>query len=276
MFCYFAPMKSTYFFLLFCGIFFFSCNKNPLEKVWIYNADPSKEQMEQSKAYGRDIDIKYTPANFINIKEDGSYTAYLKNFSEGKWFLKEQNLVLVNKDRIITEFELHSNVGNKLVLSNKMKRLVYHFDGYPNDFGKEEDNPFAAVNNQWRLKSRHKESDKELAARIKNHLHFWKQYFAWGHKKSIGYLDVRSTPSLLKLYGNGMEMEYYDNLLPEWKNTYYDSTDCRIAYEMLYYKMHEKDVKWLDTKNKFERLASAFAQMEKWMDEKPSSYIRRK
>ncbi len=268
-------MKNANFFFLVCGIFFFSCNKNPLVKVWIYNDDPSKEQMEQSKLYGRDIDIKYNPANFINIKEDGSYTAYLKNFSEGKWFLKEKNLVLVNKDRLITEFELHSNVANKLVLSDKMKRLVYHFDGYPNDFDKEADNPFAAVNNQWRMKARHKEGDKELALRIKNHLNFWQQYFEWGKREKIGYLDVRSTPSLLKLYGNGMEMEYYDNLLPGWKNAYYDTTDCRIAYEMLYYKMHEKDVKWPDTKNKFESLAAAFEQMKKWMDEKPSPYIRR-
>jgi len=155
-----------------------------------------------------------------------------------------------------------------------MKRAVYRFSGLPNDFTATAQNPFSVENNQWRIKAKHKESDSELRARLKNHFSFWEKYFAWGLTGKIDYLDIRSTPSLLKMYGNGFQLEYYENLFPEWKNSFYDTADCRIAYEHLYYKMYEKNIKWPDTKNRFERFVAAFHQLQGWMDESPSPYVK--
>jgi len=95
-----------------------------------------------------------------------------------------------------------------------------------------------------------------------------------GFKTDIDYLDVRSTPSLLKMYGNGFQLQYYENLYPEWKNLFYDTADCRISYENVYYKMYQKNINWPKTKNRFERFVSAFQQLQAWMDENMSPYVK--
>ena len=183
-------------------------------------------------------------------------------------------LILVNRKKDILELQVNKLDDNELVCTNKMKRTVYRFKGLPNSFSSKAENPFSLANNLWRIKPVKRETDVQLRKRMKNHFTYWKHYFAMGLKNEIEVLDIGSTPSLFKLYGNGIQLEYYDNLFPEWKNCFYDSTDCRMAYENVYYKMYQKKIKWPDTENRFERFVAAFSQLEQWMDEKTSPYVR--
>jgi hypothetical protein len=38
--------------------------------------------------------------------------------------------------------------------------------------------------------------------------------------------------------------------------------------------MYEKNIVWPDSKNRYERLESAFHQLQSWMDEKMSPYVK--
>ena len=272
-------MKNRYCYgLLLCiATAFVSCmaKKDPLVKAWIYNDSQDKdEQLQNIYTYGGTMEYGLTAANFIDLQPDSTYTSYLSYFDEGKWYFKNNTLILVNHSRQIIELRVDKVDDKELICTNKMKKKVYRFSAAPNHFTSASQNPFSVENNRWRIKARHQESEAELRARLKNHFSFWEKYFAWGLNENIEYLDVRNTPSLLKLYGNGFELQYYEYLYPEWKNIFYDSTDCRVAYENMYYKMYEKSVKWPDSKNRFERFVSAFRQLQGWMDERMSPYVK--
>ena len=123
------------------------------------------------------------------------------------------------------------------------------------------------------MKANHKESDRELTSRLKNHFRWWEKYFSWGLNNKIKVLDIRSTPSVLKLYANGFELNYYEYQFPEWRNIFYDTANCWRAYEMVYYLMYNKDISWLKTENRFESFVSAFKQLQQWMDIDPKTYL---
>lgn len=267
--------NSGFYFLLLCLI---SCTapKDRLAKAWIYNIEPSPQQLAVNNKHGFERNEALTGANFIDLQPNGTYTSYLSSFENGKWYFKDQNLILVNAQKQIMELQVNMLTDKQMVCTDKMKKLLYNFEGQPNEFTSALQNPFSKQNNQWRLKPTHKESEAELRARLKNHFSFWEKYFAWGLKNNIDYLDVTSTPSLLKIYGNGFQLEYYENLYPEWQNCFYDTIDCRMAYEDVYYKMYQKNIQWPDSKNRFERFVSAFQQLQQWMDEKMSPYVKRK
>lgn len=271
-------MRNSYCLILLLW-FLVSCadKKDPLVKVWQYNdTQDSKEQLEDYYKYGGTMEYRLTAANFMDLQPDSTYTSYFSFFDYGKWFFKNGSLILVSHNRQIIKLQVNKVSNTELICTNKIKQKVYRFNGLPNNFSATVEDPFSVANNHWRIKAKHKESEAELRARLKNHFSFWEKYFAWGLKNKIDYLDVRSTPSILKMYGNGFELEYYDNLFPEWKNNFYDTADCRMAYENLYYKMYEKNIHWPDTKNRFERFVAAFNQLQGWMDEKMSPYVKRK
>jgi hypothetical protein len=270
----FANSCLCVFFALACIIISCTAKQNKLAKVWLYNEDPTDEQIVENDTYGLSAGSALTAANFIDLQPDSTYSSYLSSYENGKWYFKDNNLILVNRKKQIFELLVNKVSDKEMICTDKMKGIVYRFNGEPNRFEKPTENPFSPQYNQWRVKAKHKESEAELRARLKNHFSFWEKYFAWGLKNKIQYLDVRSTPSILKMYGNGFELEYYDNLFPEWKNSFYDTADCRMAYENLYYKMYEKNIQWPDTKNRFERFVSAFNQLQGWMDEKMSPYVK--
>jgi hypothetical protein len=267
-----------HFFIPVILITLFSCSEvkqDSISRVWFFNAEFTDQHLSEDSALGRTADYSLSPANFINLREDGSYSAYMTQFEEGKWTVKEENLILINRDKKIREYQIHRRKNDEMVLLDKMKRLIYRFNGYPNNFATLNEDPFAAQYNQWRYKAKHKESDKELAGRLKNHFQFWEKYFDWGVNKKVDYLDVRSTPTPVKLYGNGFQLYYQEELSHKWQEIFYDTADSRIAYEMLYYKMYEKDIQWPKTENKFTGFASAFKQLQGWMDEPVSKYVNR-
>jgi hypothetical protein len=254
----------------------FSCSpkKDPLVNAWIINENAiDRKTLEQGPGPGFTPDSRFNSGNFIDLQVDGTYSSYLSEYETGKWFFKDQMLILVNRKKNMLEWQVNKVDEDELVCTNKLKRTVYHFKSLPNSFLSKAENPFSIANNLWRIKPLRRETDEQLRKRMKNHFTWWKQYFAMGLQNKVEVLDIGSTPSLFKMYGNGIQLEYYDNLFPEWKNCFYDSIDCRLAYENVYYKMYKNKIKWPDTKNRFESFVSAFTQLEQWMDEKTSPYV---
>jgi hypothetical protein len=271
-------MKPLHLFLSLAILLFASCKNNKeerLDKVWIYDENLSGMDLRKEGIEGAKVDYDLTPANFISLRPDGTFSACLPDFKEGSWKQKGRDLVL-NAPADMQVLRIIKQENNTLLLVDLKKQLVHRFIGADQVIASREADPFSSQNNQWRKRATRKENDAELQARLKNHFHFWEAYFNWGLQSKMETLDVRSTPSLFKLYGNGFQLEYFEYLPEKWMNLFYDTADCRRAYEMVYYKMYEKDVNWGKTDNRFEMLASAFKQVQGWMEEPVSKYVGQK
>jgi hypothetical protein len=80
-----------------------------------------------------------------------------------------------------------------------------------------------------------KESAAQIRMRLLNHCRFWEMYFTWALNNHIQYIDVRSTPTPVKIYGNGFGLKPFSELPDAWKMYFYDEEDCRAASEKIQY-----------------------------------------
>lgn len=263
--------------LLLLSLIFLSCTskeKPSFEKAWFYNDElTSEEQIENVYKYGSTTEYGFTSASFLNLQPDGKFTSYFSAFDYGNWKLEDSTLVLTNhsKGRLLLDVKRLNT--KQMVCINKSNHKVYWFNGFKNEIPSEAESPFSIDNNLWRVKAAHKESDAELTTRLKNHFKWWEKYFSWALNNKMKVLDIRSTASVLDMYANGFQLNYYDRQFPEWKEIFYDTADCWRAYEMVYYLMYKKDIKWPKTENRFEGFVSAFKQLQQWMDIDPKTYL---
>lgn len=261
--------------LLFLSVYFLSCkpaNKGSIERAWMYHNDLSDEKQPDAVYKHGDMEYGFSSASFLDLQPTGKFTSYFSAFDYGEWKFEDSILILTNhnKGRLLLHVK---ELNDKMICINKSNQKVYPFDGFNNVFSSEADNPFSIMNNRWRVKAGHKETDAELVARLKNHFRWWEKYFKWALNNEMKSLDIRSTASVLDMYANGFELQYFDTQLPAWQNLFYDSADCWRAYEMVYYLMYKKDINWPKTENGFESFVSAFRQLQQWMDLDPATYL---
>lgn len=266
-----------FYYLLILTIVFLSCKSNEkssFEKAWMYNDDLSKDQqLEDVFKYGGTAEYGFTGASFMNLQEDGKFTSNFTAFDYGDWKKQDSTLILTNHSKGKLVLDVKKLDSKQMICVNKSNHKVYRFNGFPNSFSSNDESPFSIANNAWRVKANHKESDDEIRARLKNHFRWWEKYFTWGLKNKMDVIDIRSTASVLDMYANGFELKYYDQQFPEWKNIFYDTSNCWRAYEIVYYLMYKKDINWPKTENRFESFVSAFKQLQQWMDIDPKTYL---
>lgn len=102
----------------------------------------------------------------------------------------------------------------------------------------------------------------EIRKRLYNHCQFWEAYFRWALDKGLNTVDVRSTPTPIKIYGNGFALKPTEDLPAEWVNCFYDANDCRKASDMIRDIFQHKTIAWAQTDNKFKMFLSAFQQLQ--------------
>lgn len=235
-------------------------NEEKVKKVWFFSeADFSDENDQILQAEQNHIIL--SPESFLDLQKDGTYTSFFGSFVRGEWTLTNDQLVLNSKKNNL-EFEIRSAGKNELKLYYPLRKAEYLFEGFKNEFASQNENPFSAVNNKWRLKASKRESDTEISYRLKNHFRFQEKYFAWGNKNELQVLDVNSTASPLKIYSNGFELIHYTQQRYEWKKLFYDSADYKKAFEKIYYIFQTDKINWIKTNNKFKMFASAFQQLQ--------------
>lgn len=258
----------TYLFSFYCLLLIFcSCTKkkNPFAKAWFYNSDVIRERYNGIYRY-QGVASYHNSSDFLDLRPDSTYTCSLDSFDYGRWYYKDSTFLLVSHIRGMHELIAHLLNDHQMICTDRMNNELYSFDGYNNDFPNASENPFSIQNNLWRKKSDHKESEKEITEKLKNHFRYWEKFFAWGLNTDIGGIDYTTTPGPFNMYGNGFALEYFNNEVPQWKQSFYDTSTCYRAYEKLYYLMVKKDIQWPKTKNRSERFVSAFHQLQDWLD----------
>ena len=224
----------------------------PGGKIWFFTNHTGASEQH---------DTILTPANFIYLDKDGSYSSDLGGYDYGKWVYANNQLLFIS--------HLHSKSALPVsyLTSNEMqtgsaKGPFNNFEATTVAFTAASENPFSKDNNQWRIKAAGKETDAQLKNRLLNHFKFWEIYFTWALNDKVQYIDVRSTPTPIKIYGNGFGLKPYDQLPREWVQYFYDEEDCRKANEKIKYLFDNNAVAWPHTENKYKMFLSAFQQLQ--------------
>jgi hypothetical protein len=236
------------------SFFFAGCMfSSPLPRLWFYTYSSASE-----------ADGSLTPASFIELRPDGSYTRDFGEFDYGNWTQKDQQLVLSSYQHR-TDILTLGNVTLKEMQLTLSKGVSGNFDGLPLPGDKASEDPFSVDNNRWRIHALHKESTAEIRHRLYNHCQFWEAYFKWALDKSLSSVDVRSTPTAIKIYGNGFGLKPMEELPAAWRAYFYDKEDCQRAHDIIQDIFEHKTLGWAHSDNKYKMFISAFQQMENFL-----------
>jgi hypothetical protein len=140
--------------------------KPDISKLWFYtySSDSSIDM------------VSLTPANFMELRADKSFTSDLGRFHTGHWDLKDRQLFLYDDNGKIDILMINDLKPNEMQVQIGHS-IAAHFDGQL--IPKVENDPFSKSNNLWRVTASARESDYELKRRLRNHCGFWVSYFEW-------------------------------------------------------------------------------------------------
>lgn len=228
---------------------------NPLPKLWFFTDGTGNPP---------GMNEPLTPASFIELRPDGSYTRDFGRFDYGNWLRKGNQLILTSHDHKTTTYPLTMPTSTEMQLSLSAN-YVAGFESKAIPAEDQKKDPFSLVNNRWRIPATHKESDPEIRQRLYNHCQFWETYFRWALDKELATVDVRSTPTPIKIYGNGFALKDSTDLPAEWASLFYDADDRGKASEMIRSIFQHKTIAWAQTDNKYKMFLSAFQQLQNFL-----------
>jgi hypothetical protein len=201
------------------------------------------------------------PANFINLESDGHYTSDFGQFDYGTWSYSEGQLLLTGRQNKKSLLPVVYLTAREMQVG-PAKGPLDNFESQPGRFRSPAENPFSRENNDWRIKAGAKETESQLKSRLINHCRFWELYFTWAFNNTIQYIDVRSTPTPIKIYGNGFGLVPFEELPAAWKTYFYDDADCATANTLLRKVFDSRKIAWPHTENKYKMFISAFQQLQ--------------
>jgi len=246
-------LQPAFFFIL-SGMFVFSgCihHSGPAGKIWFFT---------HSTATSESSITGLNPANFVDLETDGSYTRDFGHFDYGTWKYDNHQLIFTSSGNSRSVMAVNYLTANEMQVGPP----TGPFDNFESQSLHESPakNPFSKDNNQWRVKAVEKESAAVLRERLLNHFRFWEMYFTWALNNNIQYIDVRSTPTPIKIYGNGFGLKPFSQLPDAWKMYFYDEDDCRAASKKIEWIFNNNLLAWPHTENKFKMFIGAFQQLQ--------------
>ena len=230
----------------------FQSKKKRLDGLWFFTHSSGADQKDSTEI---------TPASFLNLQPDHTYTRDFKKFEYGQWKRNDSVLLLTNERQITTLFPVKLVSRNELELKSS-EGYILNFEQQPARFSSPSNDPFSVDNNHWRITATKKETEQELRSRLKNHFNFYEAYFKWALDAKVSSIDVRSTPSPIKIYGNGFALKNFDELPASWRSYFYDEDDCRIANDIIKDIFEKGNIAWAQTDNRYKMFISAFQQLE--------------
>jgi hypothetical protein len=83
--------------------------------------------------------------------------------------------------------------------------------------------------------------------------------------QEVSAIDVRGTPTNLKIYGNGFTLKPLDELPAAWKAYFFDEQDCARANDIIKEIFRSGNIAWPHTDNRYKQFVGAFQQMETFL-----------
>jgi hypothetical protein len=150
------------------SLIFVGCvqQKPEVTKCWFYT-------------YQTDFNTKrddgLTPASFLCIRKDGTYTRDFGTFDYGHWILQNQVISLRSQRNQSENLKVITLLANEMTIDVNGEKINLDGQALPTD--KPAEDPFSLENNQWRIPATQKESEQALRKRLSNHCRFWEAYF---------------------------------------------------------------------------------------------------
>jgi hypothetical protein len=201
-----------------------------------------------------------SPTSFLCIRTDGTYTRDFGIFDYGNWTYKDGSLSLTSKRNQTATLHIQSLTSNEMSFELYGNKL--NFDGQSLPAENVSEDPFALDNNAWRIPASQKENDEAIRKRLRNHCRFWEVYFTWALKTKQESLDVRSTPTPIKIYGNGFALKSVEDEPGRWKSYFFDEDDCKKSYDILTKILEQHGIALAHTDNRYKMFIGAFQQLE--------------
>ena len=239
-------------FLLACLTFTRCIQQKPtVAKCWFYT---------YQSGLNTNNDNGLTGASFLCLRNDGSYTRDFGTFDYGQWVLKDNVITLKSQRNQNEDLKILSLSSNEMAVDINGERI--NLDGQTLPADQPSTDPFSIENNQWRIPASQKENEQALRKRLSNHCRFWEAYFTWALKTKQETVDVRSTPTLIKIYGNGFTLKPLSDQPGRWKSYFFDEEDCQKAYDIMKNIVSNDHIAIPHTDNKYKMFIGTFQQLE--------------
>ncbi|HVU55580.1 MAG TPA: hypothetical protein VHD83_11020 [Puia sp.] len=224
-----------------------------IDRLWFYT---------YSEGSPDDRDSLLNPANFLECQKDGTYTRDFGHFEYGTWRMQDHKLYLTDNQHHTTDYFVD--------LSRPKEMRITIRGGYTASFERlplpdKKEDPFSVENNRWRIPAAHKESDAEIRRRLYDHCRFWETYFTWALDNEVSAIDVRGTPTNIKIYGNGFTLKPLDELPAAWRSYFFDKEDYTKANDIIKEIFRTGNIAWPRTDNRYKQFIGAFQQLETFL-----------
>src|SRR5687767_10463716 len=140
--------------------------KERVSKLWFYTHS-SRTSLSSAPAL--------TPASFLLLRPDGSYTRDFGKYEFGNWTIKGKTLTLVNHNGEQHLLPFSKNGVNTMQIGMSNNETA-NFEAITSSFTESGFHPFDKEVNQWRIPAAKKESNEEIKRRLLNHCRFWESY----------------------------------------------------------------------------------------------------
>lgn len=235
--------KSQLHWVIFClGFILSACTVNKKESLsgtWlIYKIDTigaEKEGFDNDRRFSTDLKkgialYLFDDHLFTEINSDTVYRF-------GHWKVdSKDNLLLIDNHK--NTDSLGYSIGRRfdqkpiLTLFNANQHKTYTYLKQFQPLKSFKDDPFYPDNNHWRLKPTTAEDTSQLTKRLLNYLKHLALIMNAAKERNLSVVSFQSSMGPVKIYNGGIGIVPFEFVSNAWKETYYDSSNARIAYNL--------------------------------------------
>ncbi len=210
--------------------------REQLAKTWILSDLKTSQLTASGTEAARRWKVRLLQAGVLfHLFPDGQ-CAFIEGeiYHVGQWTLDERsnkiNCTYAEQDSSSTlSIKIRRLGGDSLVADltrqEQMLSVILKTDNY--GYSKPEKCPWHLVNNQWRIKPDHPETDGEIKARFINYLRHYCTLLEAMLDNNGQRVTVKNSPSCIQVYSSGIGMRNTDKIDAAWYATFYDRQDAK-------------------------------------------------
>jgi hypothetical protein len=158
----------------------------------------------------------------------------------GKWKagIRDKKIVVtLNFPGKITKELIVQSIGPKKLLlleqgkSDEFYSLELRSDGLRHQNSLND--PFHPSNNQWRIRPKKKENDRQLYERVKQCVKFYALYYRDNIKRNKDEISFLGLPTIFKWYRGGIGLPDRDKVDESWTECFYNKEQAMQGYQLL-------------------------------------------
>jgi hypothetical protein len=208
-------------------------------QTWVY-----KEDARDYDSSDGTLDFPYRGISFFTdstaVKEPH------EDIQFGKWSFNNDDKTIHVKYENGKEVNYKIKaIGTKdltlLKLNGDKEKIVLVADGKQEQDYK--DDPYYFINNSWRIKPKHSETEEEIKERLKQCIRFYVLFFNDDIKKSSTTILFHGLPSCFNWYSGGIGLQHQDELDAKWIDCFYNKDQAMEAYNIVG-KLIAKKYQW--------------------------------